>query len=109
MATLVIPTDSEFDSFDFSVDLDGVTYTIDMSFNRRANLWMTSLWDSERDNLILGQIPALSGISLFYNYANAEIPPGEMLFIDETGQGRNPDRDNLGTDIKMIYIEALSP
>jgi len=34
------------------------------------------------------------------------IPPGQFMMIDETDQERNAGRDNLGIDIKLIYLEA---
>ena len=107
MANLNIPLSSEFPSFDFNIDLDEVNYTLDFTFNQRANKWMLSIWDSDRDNLILGQIPCLVNTPLLYNFASSDLPPGSLIFIDETGKNKDPERDNLGTDLKLLYIEAL--
>ena len=106
MALLTIPIDNENAAYDFQVDLDGVTYTLDFKFNGRSNLWQMSILDAEGDNLIIGAVPVLTNAVLNYPYlATPGTPPGTFIAIDETGQEQNANRDNFGTDIKLFYEE----
>ena len=102
MTTLTIPVDSENPDYNFQIDLDGATYTLDFKFNGRANTWQMSIFDASGENLIIGSVPVLEGIDLLYPYEGVPgRPPGNFIAINETGG------NDLGTDIKLYY-ETIS-
>lgn len=106
MATLQIPVDSVDPSYDFQIDLEGVTYTLDFDYNERAQQWQMSILNSTGDALILGSLPLLTDTSLLYQYVGiVELPPGSFFLFDDTNQNRNPNRDNLGTEVNLYYEE----
>ena len=108
MATLLIPVDSIDPAYDFQIDLENVTYTLDFEFNERARQWQMSIFDSVGEDLILGSVPVLINTVLLYPYRGIEnIPPGSFVAIDETGRAQNPNRANFGSDIKLYYQEAV--
>ena len=94
-------------AYDFQIDLENVTYTLDFEFNERSGQWQMSIFDSVGEDLILGSVPILVNTSLLYPYRGiANIPPGHFVAIDETGQGKNPNRANFGSDINLYYSES---
>ena len=108
MATLIIPIDSERAAYDFQVDLDGTTYTLDFKYNGRAGLWQMEILNASGDAPIIGAVPILTNTILNYPYLGVpETPPGFFIPIDETGQNQNANRDNFGIDIKLFYEENL--
>lgn len=108
MATQVIPLDSTYDHFVFTVELDGTTYTCEFKFNARDNTWCFDFSD-ELENLIVGSIPTVIGWPLLrqYQYKN-NVPKGLLYFVDTSGFDVRPGRFDLGNRVIMVYEEAAS-
>ena len=107
MAVLTLPVDSENPSYEFQVDLEGATHTLRFDFNTRAGLWQMSLLDAAAENLVIGSVPVLTGVSLFSNYKAAPgIPPGDFVAINEADPGADAGRDDLGSAVKLFYAES---
>ena len=106
MATLVLPVRSDFPAYQFQVDLEGQIYTLDFGFNTRGGLWYMSIFSSDGETLLIGDIPILINIPLADQYIDKRLPLGRFIAIDETGNNQNPTIDNFGTDIKLLYQEA---
>ena len=107
MALLTLPVDVENANYDFNISLDGVVYNLEYYWNERAALWQMSVYDSTRENLLLGSIPLVLDFPLTYQYVADELPPGDFLVINLTGDSTPPNRNNLGTDVKAYYNDLL--
>ena len=107
MAFLEIPTNSDSEHFDFEIDLEGVVYTLEFSYNKRRDLWNMSIIDLS-GNLLLGNLPLLTDVPLTDQYVDEELPPGRFIMLDETGEQRDAGRNDLGATIKLFYDEALA-
>lgn len=105
MAVLELPVRHDVPAYEFQVDLDGTLYTLFFSFNTRMNGWTMSISDQ---NLV----PILNGVKLFSGwlplrqYANEKLPPGKFGVIDTTGENKNPDLENFGDGVVLLYEEA---
>lgn len=106
MATLVLPVRSDFNAYDFQIDLEGVIYTFDFGFNARSQRWYMSIYDQAKENLLIGDIPVLINVPLHDQYINELLPPGRFIALDETGQNREASSENFGTEIKLFYEES---
>ena len=107
MAFLEIPTNSDNEHFDFEIDLEGTVYTLEFKYNKRRDLWTMAILDAS-ENLLLGDIPLLVDVPLLDQYVNENLPPGRFILLDETGEQRDPGRNDLGTTIKLFYDEAVA-
>lgn len=105
MATIEIPVRSDLKSYEFTIDLENVTYTLRFKFNERMNLWIMDIADSVNEDIVNG-VPVQSNIDIFGQIVSDDIPPGQFIAIDETGADRDAGEDDLGNDIKLIYEEA---
>lgn len=108
MATQIIPLDSTYDHFNFTVELDGTVYGMEFKFNPRDNAWYFDMTDT-LGNLLVGSIPAIIGWPVLRQYLyNQNLPQGILYFIDQSGVDAVPGRFDLGQRVLMIYEEAAS-
>ena len=106
MATLVLPVRSDFDAYQFQIDLEGTIYTLDFGYNNRTSRWYMSIFEQDGETLIVGDIPILINIPLHDQYIVEGLPPGRFIAFDETGLKRSPSRLNFGSEIKLFYEES---
>ena len=105
MGLIELPVRSDFPSYEFTCDLDGVVYTLKFRYNVRFARWVMDIADSIAEDIVTG-IPMLTDIDLLAHISNEDLPPGRFILVDETGASRNPGETDLGNDIKLIYEEA---
>lgn len=105
--TLEIPVRSDIPSYEFKTDLENVLYNFSIRWNERMATWIMDIGD-EQGVIIVGGIPLLTGINILGPYKNELLPPGLFVVYDETGENRNPTRENFGVDIKLLYQESTS-
>jgi hypothetical protein len=105
MALLQLPVRNDFPAYEFQISLDGRVFFLAFRFNSRANRWIMDILNDSRVNILMG-IPLLTGLPLVQAYRREALPPGTFYCIDQTGAGRNPDRETLGVDVLLIYEEA---
>lgn len=63
--------------------------------------------DEENDPIVTG-IVLLVDFDLLRQYADDRLPPGSFFLIDESGQGKDPNRTNFAIDVKLYYIESTT-
>lgn len=99
-----IPLRSDIPNYSQKVTLDDVVYTLAFRYNARMTRWVMDISLSAGDALLVG-VPLIQGMPLTYRFIGRleNFPPGQFWIIDETEKGRDPDRDTLGQDIKLIY------
>lgn len=104
MAFLEIPIRSDIPAYNFQINLEGIIYTLGFRYNSRLERWVMDVKDVDEVALVTG-VPLLYGIPLLDRYKNPALPPGTFILIDETNAERNPTRDGLGEDYKLLYKE----
>lgn len=105
MAVIELPVSNETSHNGFQVELEGAIYNLDFYFNTRLERWVFDILDQGEAPLLVG-IPLLTGQSLAFGYTIEGLPPGEFQAVDTTGQNRHADRDTLGNEIKVVYLES---
>lgn len=107
MSIKEIPVRNDFPAYSFSIDLDGATYTLAFKHNQRMDKWTMDIYSAEGVAIIEG-IAILTNIPLTENIVVEGLPPGKFIAIDETGNDANPNESNFGTDVKLLYEEAIN-
>jgi hypothetical protein len=92
--------------WDVQVDLSGVRYKLNVSWNTQMEGWVLCISDT-KDNLILGGIRLSVGSFLLskYHASCPSLPPGEISLLDTTGDDETAEltRDNFNTRFKLCY------
>lgn len=105
MAIFKLPIRNDLPAYDFSIDLDGVNYTLSFRYNSRMSLWIMDIKDSEQNNLKMG-IPIQTEVDLISTLKKEGFPDGTFLAIHETGLKIDADREAFGNTIDLYYEEA---
>lgn len=102
-----IPVNGELPHQLFNVQLDGATYGLELRWNQRALGWFLSIFDVSGNLLLSGRRLVVGwGLIARFKKWNASLPPGDFIVVDSTGEGLEPGLDELGTRVKLVYIEA---
>jgi hypothetical protein len=111
MGLVEIPTNNTLPSYQQSVQLDGVTYIIQLYFNPRQNngagKWEISLSD-KNGNLLVGPVPITVNWPLFDRFVDLVTLPGMIFAFDTTGNNNDPGQFDLGAGVRLYYLEAGS-
>ena len=104
MAVVVIPVDATLGNYTQRVNLDGVVYLLGLRWNDQMGRWILDLADSAGNALVQGR-PVLEGVGLLDRFKGivAGLPAGSLRAIDGTGNHQDPDSDNFGTQVQLLY------
>ncbi len=106
MSVQELPLRADFKAYNFQIDLDGKTYTLNFRFNTRLNIWVMDIADAV-GVILLGGLAIYTDVPLSDQYlSDPDIPPGRFIPIDETGANRDAGSDDLGNDVKVVYEEV---
>lgn len=106
MAIREIPLRSDIKSYNFRVDLDNRTFTLDISFYDRAQIWLMNILDDTGEMLISG-IPLFPKMFLIDKYQHdARLPQGKLFVESLVSEDANPTADNLGQDVILLYEDV---
>lgn len=105
MASLELPVRHDLPAYEFQIDLEGTVYTLSFTFNTRMNAWVMSIGDVNKEPLLNG-VKLLTGWLPLRQYANTKLPPGKFAVIDTTESGDNPNLDNFGEGVVLMYEES---
>jgi hypothetical protein len=109
MATLPLPTDPELTHFDLQVVLDGATYTLEFYWNDRDSGWFMDV-RTEDGTPIRTSIRVTVGLPLAARARGVKgMPPGALLAVDTSGEGRDPGLGELGSRVQLEYFEVGGP
>lgn len=90
-------------AFTQQVTLDGSIYQVSLIWNGRDDAWFISF--AEQDGTpILDALKIVPGYELIRRFKDSRLPPGALLTADMTDTGDYPTRDNLGVDVKLVYM-----
>jgi hypothetical protein len=105
MAVSIIPTNNDFDAFQFRIDLDSVLYLLVFQYNRREESWFFDLLQDDGT-------PIRHGVKIHVDWPLWRLiqdnirPAGDVVLIDGSGTVQTPDLDQLGDPTKLTYLDA---
>jgi len=91
--------------YTFGVDLEDLTYLIEMRWNGRDLAWYMSIMEEDETPIRMG-IKVVLGTFLGRRSVNPLFPPGLLAAVDLTGQGQDATLDDLGTRVVVYYYTA---
>ena len=103
MAEFQIPIEdaANLGNFYFTVDMDGVDYTLDFHFNDREGFWYMDVLDID-GNIVRAGLKVVINFPLLLRWAGTDRPDGELLCLN-TYSDDEPGLEDLGTNAIMIY------
>lgn len=105
MAVIIIPTRSDLDHYNFTIDLEGQTYGFTFRFNGRMQKWVFDLTTEDGTPIIESNPVYINQLPL-RRYQTPLKPPGNLIFIDTSSSKLDPTQDDLGTRVLFMYIES---
>ena len=102
MAIFEIQTRNDIFIYSFQVELENITYTNEIHYNKRINRWVASIPD------VLESISLLNGQDLLnqFHYLE-ELPPGELKIVDLDKLNRDAKREIFSDRIVLGYKESI--
>lgn len=107
MAIQQIPASNDFGAYVFRIDLEATTFTFAFRYNTRMSRWIWDVMDANGDPLVMG-IPLLTLNNLIGRFKVSGLPLGDFILIDERGENINPERNDLGERVIMLYRESTT-
>jgi hypothetical protein len=101
--SVTVPLRSDLPFYHFQVDLDEVTYGLELRWNYQAAAWFLSLYTSE-DELILASQKVTVDWPIGSRHADGRLPPGVLIFLDTTGAHEDPGESDLGGRCVLLYF-----
>jgi hypothetical protein len=102
---LELPFTNESSSYQFQIALENRVFFLEIYFVTRMNQWAFDLLTETQQPILYG-LPIQSGFPLLFGYNIPNLPLGDIIAIDQKEQNRDADRDSLGRDIKVVYLES---
>lgn len=98
----IIPV-ADYPTYSEELTIENVLYRFKISYNERGQHWALTIMDSNEVILIAG-VKIVLGYELIKWYPDRGLPPGGIMVINMDDSVTEITRDNLGTDIKIVYI-----
>ena len=97
-----LPVTSEFSAYDFRTTLEGTVYTFNIRYNERMDRWVFDILTSSEEQIIMG-VPILLGVNLLGMYQDKRLPLGVLFAINLKDELVEAKRDDLGTNVLLLY------
>jgi len=96
-------------AYDYTVDLEGETYRIQLQYMERQDGWYLSISDSDGNRLMMGKRLSVN-TALINGLQIAGLPPGDFLLLDLSGSGVECSFEDLGRRCSFGYaLESEIP
>ncbi len=105
MAILQLPISSTNANYRFRTRIEGIDYTFRFRYGSREDSWFMDIRSSE-DTLILAGIRVVVGVDLTQSFKHLDIPQGPILAENLENSFQEPNRNNFGSEVLMIYAEV---
>lgn len=102
----VLPIDASEPAYTVDVALSGAMYRFAVAWNTREEAWSLGLLTAAGEPIQTG-VRIVADYPLFASGNDPRLPPGRILVTDLSGRGQDPTRENLGTDVVVIYDDGL--
>lgn len=100
---LLAPSTTDRPGMRFRQRLEGVTVSLRLNFNTRARTWTLDLESEDGTGIVRG-LRLVEGCDLWKPYRyTGKLPPGQLFVRDTSGLHRDPGRDDLRGDIRLVY------
>lgn len=100
---IYIDISNDLPYYSIQVSLDDIEYILTFKYNTRMDRWLFSFSESN-GSIIFSGILLVLGINFFDLIADDRQPTGELRMYDTTQNANEPNKDNFGQTLKMIYI-----
>ena len=108
MAFYETPLNTQEDTYQLRTTYDGAIISLRLRYNNRNDCWYCTLLDSN-NNILIESIPLLSRVirmfDIYHVLPNTML--GDLIMQDITTGLNDCDRENLGSVIKMFYVNNL--
>lgn len=84
-------------------------YTLILDWNTYAQAWAFSLLVGQGDQAgtaLLRGVFVRVGENLLRHHTDVRLPPGALVPIDQSGERRDPGRDDMGSRVQLVYLTA---
>ena len=98
----VIPV-AEYPTYSEEITLENGLYRFLFTYNPRGLHWTMTIKDTN-DVVLVAGIKIVLQFELIRRYPDRGLPPGAIVAIPMDDSVTRITRDNLGTDVKLIYI-----
>ena len=105
MATLELPTTTDFGVYSFRIELENVEFNFDFRFNPRDNHWYFDLLNSDSVAIRHG-VKIVSNWPLLKTLIQQGRPDGEIVSINASADD-DPERDDIGVNSVLSYLEGV--
>jgi hypothetical protein len=93
-------------AYSFHVDLEGITYGFDFSWNWMRSFWSVVIRDATGEALLSQTLRTGNALLARFQAREGRLPPGEIIVFDTSGQDKDPGLQDLGTRVQLIYLTA---
>jgi hypothetical protein len=97
-----IPLRSDLDNYEFSVDIDSITYLFEIQWNTRNEQWCLIV-KNEAGDVLVGSVPLLVNYSLLGRFKLNTLPQGVLFLFDTSGRYADPAKADLGNRCILLY------
>lgn len=105
MPAYILSTEPGSLAYEYSVDLDGVEYTLKFQYNAREGFWYLHRLYDRTGNILASGIKLVAGVPLLLGRNDDGLPAGTLIVVDHAGEFKeDPGADNLGTDFFVVYF-----
>jgi hypothetical protein len=98
-----IPTRTDAPHYAFRMDLDGTIYRLDFDWNDRDSAWYLGVATVDGTPLVTGR-KIIINLPLLSRFKDPRLPPGVLVALDSASAAQDPDVDELGTRVRLLYI-----
>jgi hypothetical protein len=100
---LEIPLRNDSESYDFEIDLSGVTYNLLVNWNGRASEWTMAIREGGGLDLLVGAFPLSCGVNLLDRFARSDLPQGTLFLVDTNGDNEAPTFEGMGQRWRLLF------
>lgn len=103
---LLAPSTTDRTGMRFRVRLEATVIALRLNFNTRARSWTLDL-EAEDGSPIVRGLRLVEGVDLLAPFRyDGRLPPGQLFVRDTSGAHRDPGRDDLRADVRIVYRPA---
>lgn len=102
MAVEIIPIENEQLAFRQLMTLNEAVVNLRFYYNSRSERWKMDVLDQDNDPIILGRTVNL-GLDLLGRFFDERLPDGFLSTFDLKDRDSEPDLENFGSDVLMIF------
>jgi hypothetical protein len=105
MSFFECPTRVDLPAYEYSIQLDGITYILRFLYNDRMERWTISI-SNAAGVLLVGNVPVEVNYPLFDRYKVDGLPAGTLFAYDTKNTNEDPTRYDLGDRVRLYYQSA---